>query len=45
MSISQPIFTNKNISKDIWDEDTNNLQDRRKMLWQFFIFMDLEILP
>ena len=32
MSISQPIFTHKNISKAIWDNAINTVQDGRKML-------------
>ena len=30
MSISQPIFTNTNISKALWDNDINTVQDGRK---------------
>ena len=33
MTISQLIFTNKNISKAIWDNDIHTLQNGRKILW------------
>ena len=41
MSISQPIFTNKNISKALWGNDIHTIQYGRKILWGVFIFMDL----
>ena len=43
MSIYQLIFTHKNISKANWYNDIHTLQNVRKILWQFFIIMELEL--
>ena len=32
ISISQPIFTHKKVSKYLWDKDIHTLQDGRKIL-------------
>ena len=45
MTISQIIFTNKNISKDLWDNGIHNLQNGINILWQFFVFMEIEPFP
>ena len=45
MIIYQPITTNKNIFKALLDNDIHTLQDRRKLLWHFFIFMVVYIFP
>ena len=42
MKISQLLSTSKYISKDIWDNAIHTLKNGRKILWQFFIFMELE---
>ena len=42
MTISQLIFANKNISKAIWDNDIQTIQNGRNTMWSFFIFMELE---
>ena len=42
MTIYQLKFTNKNMSKDIWDNDVQTLQNGIKILWKFFTFMELE---
>ena len=42
MRTYQIIITHKNISKALWENDIHNLQNGRKELWQFFIFMGLE---
>ena len=41
ISVYGPIFTQKK-PKSIWDNDIYSTQDRRKMLWQLFIFMEVE---
>ena len=41
ISVALPTFTQKN-SKALWDNNIHNLQYGRKMLWQLFIFMDLD---
>ena len=41
MSTSQLIFTHKNISKALWDNNMHTLKNGRKTLWKFFIFMEL----
>ena len=33
MKISQPIFTNKNITKAIWYNDIHTLQNGRNIFW------------
>ena len=33
MSISKPIFTKKNISKDLWNNNINTIQDGIQVLW------------
>ena len=42
MSISQLILTHKYIYKAIWDNYIHTLQNRREILWWFFIFMEVE---
>ena len=43
MSISQPIFTHKNISKALWDNDIHTLQDERKIVVVLHIYGVLAI--
>ena len=45
MSLYQPIFTHKNISKDLWGNGIYTLQDGSRILWQFSILMELEPIP
>ena len=42
MSIYQPIFNHKKISKYPWDNGIHNLQYGRKILWEFFIFIEID---
>ena len=42
MILAGPIFTHKNISKAPWGKDIHTYLDRIKILWKFFIFMELE---
>ena len=42
MRIYQPIFTRKNISKALREEYIHTLQDGRKILWWFFLFVEIE---
>ena len=42
MSIHQPIFSHKKISKYLCDNNIHTIQDGRKILSQLFIFMELE---
>ena len=42
ISVSGPIFTHKNLPKALWDNDIHTAIYERKILWQFFIFMELE---
>ena len=44
IGVSQSIFTQK-ISKDLWENCHHTLQYGRKILWRFFIFMELELFP
>ena len=41
MSISQPIFTQEKKSKALRDKYIHTKQNGRKILWQFFIFMEI----
>ena len=43
MIIYQLIFTHKNISKALWYNDIHTLQNGRNILWQLFIFIELEL--
>ena len=42
IKISQPIFTGTKIPRALWDNDIHTLKYGRRILWWFFIFMDLE---
>ena len=39
--VDGPIFTQKRIYKALWDNGIHTLKDRRIILWQLFIFMEL----
>ena len=43
IGVAGPIFTHKKIPKALWDNYIHTLLDWRKMLWQFFIFVELEL--
>ena len=45
MIISQPVLPHKKIPKALLENDIHTLQDWRILLWQFFIFMELEPFP
>ena len=42
IGLVEPIFTHKSISMDLWDKDIHTTRDGRKILWQLFIFMEIE---
>ena len=44
ISISEPIFTHKNISKALWENGIHTILDVNLFLW-FFIFLEIEPVP